>query len=149
MIKKVSVISLIFVAMLLSGCGLLDEVNQGIGYSEEAMTYIEDVQQFTQEAPAMLEEAANDPETKAQLDEYVQQFLNEMESFQNIEPPGFAEDIHAQISSFSADAEASLQQLQGKLSDANMSVDELRNSELFQSLDQLRELQNTIENLGG
>ncbi|TDQ42704.1 DUF6376 family protein [Aureibacillus halotolerans] len=135
--------------LVLSGCGVLEEVNNSLNYTQETIQYLEDVQIFVQEAPQLVSNAANNPEAQAELEQSIEQFRAEMESFEAMEPPQIAEDIHAQLLSLTEQAEASLDQIQQQMENAQLTAEELQNSELFKTLQQLHELQSSIENLAG
>lgn len=56
------------------GCGMLDQVNDGLNYTSEAAGYVEKVKTFAEEAPELAEKAVNDTEAKEKLEACLNRF---------------------------------------------------------------------------
>ena len=129
----------------MSGCSLLEEVNNSLDYAKEATEYINTWNDFGQEAPQMIQEAIDNPDAKAELEEKLTVMLTQIEEFNQTEFPSIAEDIHQQV----VDKNEQIKKLiESAMVNGEVALDKLENSQLLQTINELTELMNLLEDLG-
>ncbi|MFD2630172.1 DUF6376 family protein [Oceanobacillus kapialis] len=134
--KKI-VMSMISVGVLiLSGCSFLEETNDSVNYVSEATDYINGLSNFVEESANLEGEA---------LEERVLTLQDNVQDFINLEAPGFAEDIHQELETKS---EALLDATNGIIENGEVAIDQLENSQIYQTIENITSLMNQIENLG-
>ncbi|CAM3430483.1 DUF6376 family protein [Aeromicrobium ponti] len=144
--KKILLTGLLAISMLLSGCSFLGEVNNSIDYVNQATEHINTLNDFAEEAPQMLKEAAEDPALKQELEDRLVTLKQDVEEFIALKDiPTLAEDIHQELVSQN---EALLAEINKVLENGNLVLDKLENSELFSTINEVTSLINRIEALG-
>src|SRR4051794_1189960 len=83
--------------IFLTSCSTIEEVSNSLNYVTEATDYIDEVNQFANELPAVAEAAINDLNSKIQLEKLLTEMQNEIEEFNILETPTMLEDIHNQV----------------------------------------------------
>jgi PBP1b-binding outer membrane lipoprotein LpoB len=143
--KKLIVIVAIISSVLLSGCSLLEEVNNSLEYANKATEHINTWQDFGQKAPQMIQEAATNPETKLELEAELNALLEEIDEFNQTEPPAIAADLHQQI----VEKNEALQEIiNDAMVNGELALEELQNSELITTINEITKLMNLVEDLG-
>ncbi|RIU89449.1 DUF6376 family protein [Oceanobacillus picturae] len=134
--KKLVVIPILAVCIILSGCSFLEETNDSINYVSEATDYINDLSSFVEESTSLEgEELAN----------RVQTLQTTIEDFIRVEAPGFAEDIHQELKNKSETLLTATNEL---LNNGEVAIEQLQDSHVYQTIENITELMNQIENLG-
>ncbi len=135
--KKLVVIPIISVCIiLLSGCSFLEETNDSINYVSEATDYINDLRSFVEESTSLEGE---------ELTNRVQTLQTTIEDFISVEAPGFAEDIHQELKNKS---ETLLTATNEILENGEVAIEQLQDSHVYQTIENITGLMNQIENLG-
>ncbi|MGD6834158.1 DUF6376 family protein [Sutcliffiella halmapala] len=143
--KKLLMIVAIISSVLLNGCSLLEEVNNSLEYANKATEHINTWQDFGQEAPQMIQEAATNPETKQELEAELNALLKEIDEFNKTEPPAIAADLHQQI----VEKNEALQEIiNDAMVNGELALEELQNSELITTINEITKLMNLVEELG-
>jgi hypothetical protein len=142
--KKVLFVFAILATMLLSACSLVDEVNNSLDYVNEAKSYINTLSEFGEQAPQLVQDAAVDQEARTELETQLNTIVEQAEEFNNLEAPAVAEDIHQDLVSKN---EALLEEVNNVISDGEIALDKLENSELINTVNDVTSLLETIENL--
>lgn len=144
--KKILLTGLLAISILLSGCSFLGEVNNSIDYVNQATEHINTLNNFAEEAPQMLKEAAADPALKQELEDRLVTLKQDVEEFIALKDiPTLAEDIHQELVSQN---KALLAEINKVLENGNLALDKLENSELFSTINEVTSLINRIEALG-
>ncbi|MBM7620876.1 PBP1b-binding outer membrane lipoprotein LpoB [Bacillus tianshenii] len=143
--KKSLMIIAIISSVLLSGCSLLEEVNNSLEYANKATEHINTWQDFGQEAPQMIQEAATNPETKQELEAELNALLEEIDEFNETEAPAIAADLHQQIVEKN---EALKEIINDAMANGELALEELQNSELITTINEITKLMNLVEDLG-
>lgn len=144
--KKYLLTGLIAITMLLSGCSFLGEVNNSVDYVNQATDHINTLNDFADEAPQMLKEAAADPALKQELEDRLITLKQDVEEFIALKDiPALAEDVHQELVNQN---EALLEEINKVLESGNLALDKLENSELFITINEVTSLMNRIEALG-
>jgi PBP1b-binding outer membrane lipoprotein LpoB len=144
--KKLLLTGLLAISMLLSGCSFLGEVNNSIDYVNQATEHINTLNNFAEEAPPMLKEAAADPSLKQELEDRLITLKQDVEEFIALNDiPTIAEDIHQELVNQN---EALLAEINIVLENGNLALDKLESSEVFTTINEVTSLINRIESLG-
>ena len=141
------IISILFISafLILSGCSFLEEANDSINYAAEATEYINELSTFAEDTSSLVQEAATNPEAKAELESKLTSLQQTITEFNNIDVPAIAEDIHQNL-------EEKNQQLleitNEVLENGELAVEKLEGSEIYQTIENITGLMNQIEELG-
>ncbi|OMP68091.1 DUF6376 family protein [Domibacillus epiphyticus] len=134
---------------LLGGCSLIDEANNTLTYASDMTEFLNETQQFASDVPALLEDAASNPDIVEDLQSQLENMQQDIDAIQNMEVPAVAEDIHGQLLDYSGQLESSINDILGKLENGVLNPEELlENTELLTTIEELQELQKNIEDLG-
>jgi hypothetical protein len=135
----------VLAALFLTGCSLVEGINDSLEYTNKAMEHVDTWNNFGQEAPQLIQAAATSPEAKAELEAKLTTLLAEIDEFNQTEPPAIAEGIHQKI------VEKNLA-LKGVIENAmvngEVALEKLENSELLRLINEVTKLKNMIEGLG-
>lgn len=144
--KKLKALLVISMFMLVSGCSFLGEINESIDYVNEATTHINTLNTFAEDAPQLVQEAISDPVAKENLEAQLVSLKQDIEEFISLnEVPTIAENIHQELVDKN---ELLLTEINKVLEDGQLAVEKLENSQLFQTVNEITDLMNQIENLG-
>ncbi|UOQ95226.1 DUF6376 family protein [Halobacillus shinanisalinarum] len=145
--KKFLVLSLLLVA--LSGCGLIEEATTGLQYTEDVTAFISDAEEFSNDLPNLIEQAQNDVISFADVEERLQEFQTEIEEVQALNPPELAESIHNDLMNYTDQLETGVNEMIQAAQDQVINMEALENSSLFQAIQQIQQIQENINQLGG
>ncbi len=135
----------VLIPILLSGCSLLEETNKSLEYVNETTNYLNDLSTFAADAPQLIQDAATNLEAKDNLENQLNSLLAEIESFNSIEPPVIAEDIHQQLVTKN---ESLMEQINQVMVNGEVLLDQIENTGIYQTIEEITELQNQLEQLG-
>lgn len=142
--KKIIIMLAIISSVLLSGCTLLKEVNQSLEYVNKATEHLNTWQDFGQDAPQLMQDAATSVAAKEELVVELTTLIKEIEEFNQTEPPAIAVDLHQQI----VEKNEALQEvINNAMVNGELALGELQNSELFRLINEVTTLMNLVENL--
>ncbi|WP_257348864.1 DUF6376 family protein [Pseudalkalibacillus decolorationis] len=94
--KWIIAVALVSIAVL-SGCSLLQGVNDSLEYVNDATDYVNEATTFAEEIPSLAEQAVSDKDARVQLEERLKEMKTSIQDFNELEPPGVAEDVHQTI----------------------------------------------------
>jgi uncharacterized protein YdbL (DUF1318 family) len=144
--RKLKVLLVVAAFMFLSGCSFLGEVNESLDYVNEATTHIDTLNTFAEDAPQLVQEAISDPAAREELETQLVSLKQDIEEFINLnEVPTIAENIHQELVDKN---EVLLSEINKVLEDGQIAVEKLEDSQLFQTVNEITDLMNQIENLG-
>ncbi|WP_404330053.1 DUF6376 family protein [Mesobacillus maritimus] len=144
--RKLKALLVVSLFMLLSGCSFLGEINESIDYVNEATTHINTLNTFAEDAPQLVQEAISDPVAKENLEAQLVSLKQDIEEFISLnEVPAIAENIHQELVDKN---ELLLTEINKVLEDGQVAVEKLESSQLFQTVNEITDLMNQIENLG-
>lgn len=133
--KKSMAALLMTILLLLSGCSLLEEATDSFDYATEATEYINNLSEFTEESSSL--------ETD-QLVARLEDLTDTIENFTKIEPPTIAEDIHQELTNKS---EALLEITNNIVDQGEITVEQLQDTEIYQTIENITSLKMQIEQL--
>ncbi|MEH7383470.1 DUF6376 family protein [Bacillus sp. JJ1533] len=139
-----SLIGLLF----LGACSVLDDVNNTLTYVNEATDYVNEVSTFINEAPTLAEQAVTDEQARADLETMLTEMQDDMVTFNELQPPGMAEDLHQQIVDHNQQAEAGISLLLDNIENGQIDPALFENSEVFQTLQNVTNTIDQIQQLG-
>lgn len=144
--RKLLLVTTLLTTILLSGCSVLEEVNDSLAYVNKATEHINTWQDFGQGAPQMIQEAATDATVKEELETELDTLLKDIEEFNNTEAPAIAEGVHNQIVEKN---EALKEVIESSMVNGELALDKLEQSELFTLINEVTTMMNLLEDLGG
>jgi hypothetical protein len=145
--KKLLVLSAI-IALLLSGCSLINGAKDSLTYVNDAKVYLDKATTFANDAPSIAQKAVGDRQAAAELKTMLQDMKQEINAFNKLQAPKVAVDLHQQLvdqnNKLSAGIDLYLSSMKNGLLDASV----LENTELFQSAQEISNILNQIKQLG-
>ncbi|OKL36032.1 DUF6376 family protein [Domibacillus mangrovi] len=136
-------------AVILGGCSLLDEANNTLTYATDMTGFLNETQQFASDVPALLENAASNPNIVEDAQKQFENMQQEIDFMQAIETPAVAEGIHDKVLDYSAQLETGISEALVKLENGVVDPAALfENTELLQTIQKLQDLRMNIEQLG-
>lgn len=133
--KKVMLGLLSLSLLLLSGCALLEETTNSLNYAEEATAYVNDLNNFLEKASTL---EADELRTE------LKNLQTTITDFIDIDPPAIAEDIHQELKSRS---EQLLDTTNNLMDQGEITVEQITDTELYRTIENIQSLQNQIEQL--
>lgn len=142
MIKKLLLFSLL--VGVLSGCSLLDSVNNSLDYTKEASTFIQEASQFGGSIQELAQQAATSAEAKEKLNKELEAMKARISEFKGIEAPAFAKTIHEKLVGLN---DTLMTDINGYLDQIQNGVTNLQNSNIVQTVNKINETMEMIQNL--
>lgn len=133
----------VFGSLMLSACSLLGEVNNTLEYVNKATDHINTLSTFAEQAPQMLQDAALNENVKQDLENQLNNLIVEIEEFNSLEAPKIAEDIHQQLVSKN---NVIIEEINTVLESGH--IENLENTQIFETINEVTTLLNQIEQLG-
>ncbi|MDO8227445.1 DUF6376 family protein [Bacillus cabrialesii] len=130
------------------GCGMLDQVNDGLNYTSEATGYVERVKTFAEDAPQLAEQAVHDSEAKEKLEAQLESIKQAAADFNELTPPAAAEEIHQTIQEHNETLQKSADDVLKQVDEGKVSLEEWEQSDLIQNTKQIADVMGQIEKLG-
>ncbi|AKR09010.1 DUF6376 family protein [Bacillus thuringiensis] len=146
---KIKSILLVFIVSIgLMGCSIVEEGKNSIDYAQKATDYVNEISAFANEAPALAEKAINDGTARKELETKLNEIKQDIPAFNELTPPDVAKDLHQQIVGYNEKLNSLIDTSMKKIEEGKMDVEQFKNSELMQTIDQVRDLKDRVQNLG-
>ncbi|MBZ3761300.1 DUF6376 family protein [Bacillus thuringiensis] len=146
---KIKSILLVFIVSIgLMGCSIVEEGKNSIDYAQKATDYVNEISAFANEAPALAEKAINDGTARKELETKLNEIKQDIPAFNELTPPDVAKDLHQQIVGYNEKLNSLIDTSMKKIEEGKMDVEQFKNSELMQTVDQVRDLKDKVQNLG-
>ncbi|MBS9803925.1 DUF6376 family protein [Bacillus cereus] len=146
---KIKSILLVFIVSIgLMGCSIVEEGKNSIDYAQKATDYVNEISVFANEAPALAEKAINDGAARKELETKLNEIKQDIPAFNELTPPDVAKDLHQQIVGYNEKLNSLIDTSMKKIEEGKMDVEQFKNSELMQTIDQVRDLKDKVQNLG-
>ena len=134
-----------FIGLLfLNGCSLIGEVNDTVEYVDITTEYINSTKTFAAEVSTLAKEAVADETARQNLEDELEKMKEQIHSFNQVEPPTVAEDIHNQIVSSNAKLEAGIDVYLDNIKNGSIDPATLENSEILTTVNEISNLMETI-----
>ncbi|WP_071394907.1 DUF6376 family protein [Bacillus tuaregi] len=144
--KLISVIT-ISCLLFLSGCSLISEVNSTVEYANEATEYMNTVKDFSSQIPTLAKEAVVDASAMESLESELQSMKDEIERFNEMEPPSIATEIHSQIVSSNTKLSEGIDVYLTNVENGTLNPDILEDTGLLTTITEITSLMENIEQL--
>lgn len=146
---KIKSILLVFIVSIgLMGCSIVEEGKNSIDYAQKATDYVNEISAFANEAPALAEKAINDGTARKELETKLNEIKQDIPAFNELTPPDVAKDLHQQIVGYNEKLNTLIDTAMTKIEEGKVDVEQFKNSELMQTVDQVRDLKDKVQNLG-
>ncbi|HDR7903588.1 hypothetical protein COM66_27305 [Bacillus cereus] len=146
---KIKSILLVFIVSIgLMGCSIVEEGKNSIDYAQKATDYVNEISAFANDAPALAEKAINDSEARKELETKLSKIKQDIPAFNELTPPDVAKDLHQQIVGYNEKLNTLIDTAMTKIEEGKVDVEQFKNSELMQTVDQVRDLKDKVQNLG-
>ncbi len=146
---KIKSILLVFIVSIgLMGCSIVEEGKNSIDYAQKATDYVNEISAFANDAPALAEKAVNDSEARKELETKLSEIKQDIPAFNELTPPDVAKDLHQQIVGYNEKLNTLIDTAMTKIEEGKVDVEQFKNSELMQTVDQVRDLKDKVQNLG-
>lgn len=140
--KKIIVLLTLSFAFILSGCGLLEETQNTINYATEATEYIDELNNFAEEAQNIISEGNVNMD---QLGIILNDIEESISQFNGVNVPSIAVGIHESIISKNEQLLSAIHKVE---ENGEIAIEEIQNSEIFQTIESITNLMDKIEQLG-
>ncbi|MDM5238733.1 DUF6376 family protein [Bacillus cereus] len=138
----------IIVSIGLMGCSVVEEGKNSLDYAQKATDYVNEISAFANEAPALVEKAVNDKEARKELETKLNEIKQDIPAFNELTPPDVAKDLHQQIVGYNEKLNTLIDTSMKKIEEGKIDVEQFKNSELMQTIDQVQALKDKVQNLG-
>ncbi|KFN01179.1 hypothetical protein D0U04_10380 [Bacillus clarus] len=146
---KINKFLLLFVMVIgLMGCSVIEEGKNSVDYAQKATDYVNKISAFANEAPGLAEKAINDSAARKELETKLGEIQKDIPVFNELTPPDVAKDIHQQIVGYNEKLNTLIDTSMKKIEEGKIDVEQFKNSELMQTVEQVRDLKDKIQNLG-
>ncbi|HDR3649928.1 DUF6376 family protein [Bacillus sp. SM-B1] len=146
--KIKSILLACIVSIGLMACSLVEEGKNSLDYAQKATDYVNEISAFANDAPALAEKAVNDSEARKQLETKLSEIKQDIPAFNELTPPDVAKDLHQQIVGYNEKLNTLIDTAMTKIEEGKVDVEQFKNSELMQTIDQVRDLKEKVQNLG-
>ncbi|WLD92767.1 DUF6376 family protein [Alkalihalobacillus sp. AL-G] len=145
--KWILAITLVSVAVL-SGCSLLQGVNDSLEYVNEATDYVNKATTFAEEVPALAEQAVSDQDARVQLEERLTQMKADIQNFNELNPPGVAEDVHQTIVGYNTTLEQGIDSYLKSIENGEVNPQLLEEYGILQTVNELSKTLDLLQQIG-
>jgi Family of unknown function (DUF6376) len=130
--------------LFLSGCSILGEVNNTVEYANITTDYIESTKTFASEVPQLAKDAVTDEIARKNLEDELESMKEKINSFNEVEPPSIAEDIHNQILTSNEKLEEGIDLYLVNIENGTLDPSVLENSEIMTTVNEISSLMENI-----
>ena len=130
--------------LFLSGCSILGEVNNTVEYANITTDYIESTKTFASEVPQLAKDAVTDETARKNLEDELEIMKEKINSFNEVEPPSIAEDIHNQILTSNEKLEEWIDLYLVNIENGTLDPSVLENSEIMTTANEISSLMENI-----
>ncbi|WP_188456310.1 DUF6376 family protein [Virgibacillus oceani] len=134
--KKQLALNMVIVFFVLSGCSMLEDANNSLNYVNESTEYINNLRTFAEDAASL---------EGADLEARLEKLKGNIQDFLELEAPDFAANVHKELE---AKSQVLLDATNNVLQSGEIAIDQLQQSEIFQTIGNITDLLNQIEQLG-
>lgn len=140
-------VTVFLAAVVLNACSAVEGVTDTLNYAQETTRYLQEAQQFTKELPQLAEQAIGNPELVGQLQAELEAMRDRILSFEALEPPAFAQELHRQLEERSVQARDEIEMYLEQLQTNGIDFSSIANSEMLDTLTSVISLLQQIEQL--
>lgn len=146
---KTKIALILLMSGLLAGCSLLDTVNSTLNYSDAATAYVQDATSFAERAPQLAKQALMDQTAVSSFVQELEKMKNEIASFNGIEAPQFAQDIHEQLLAYNENFLIEIDRILEQINLGSINWEAIQDSQMLQTAREIAEVLLSLQQLGG
>lgn len=135
---------IVCIVAVLSGCNIVETVNNSLDYTNEAGSYIKEASQFAESLPELAQKAATDPQAKETLTQELEQMKDRINEFNGLEVPALAQNVHDQLVALN---NTLLTDINGYMEQIQNGITDFQNSGIMQTIDKINETMDLLQNL--
>ncbi len=135
------------VLFMVGGCSFLEDTSSTLTYANDAKDYVSEAQKFAEEIPPLAEKAINDDEAMKKLEQKLQEMKGKAEEFNKTKAPDIASDVHDQLVQQNEKIISGIETYEANIKNGSLNPEVLKNSELFQSIQDVSSIMNQIKEL--
>jgi hypothetical protein len=147
-LKKGFIVLIASLLILLSGCSLLNDAKNTITYVNDATDYLAKATTFANEAPSLAQQAVQDEQAAKELETMLQEMKQEIESFNELQAPEMAADLHQQIVNQNGIITEGIDLYLTNMENGKLDPAVLENTQIFQTVQEISSIIDQIKNLG-
>jgi uncharacterized phage infection (PIP) family protein YhgE len=148
-LKTTAIAFLMFVTIVLSGCSMLEGVNNTLNYADEATDYANEVSTFVNEVPSLAEQATTDEQAAKELETRLEDMKQNIIEFNELEEPSVGADLHQQVVDQNKQALEGIDAYLKNMENGKLDLSVIENTEIFQALSDITNTIDQIKQLGG
>ncbi|MCM3117121.1 DUF6376 family protein [Neobacillus sp. MER 74] len=136
------------ILFILSGCSLLNEAKDTLSYVNDASDYLNKATAFANDAPSIAQQAVSDQQATKKLQTMLQEMKQEINSFNKLQAPEIAADLHQQLVDQNNKLTAGIDLYLKNIHNGLLDPSTLENTEIFQSVQEISNILDQIKQLG-
>lgn len=142
-------IGMVFVTtiLFLGGCSFLEDANSTLNYGDEAREYASEASDFANEAPTLAKQAINDKQALNEFESRLEEMKKDIQEFNELEAPKVGAELHQNIVDRNEKALNEIDQLLKNIEDGNLDPSMVENTEAFQTLSEMNDIIDQINQL--
>jgi uncharacterized coiled-coil DUF342 family protein len=148
-LKKTAIAFLMFVTVYLSGCAVLDGVNNTLNYADKATEYANEVSTFVNEVPQLAQQATTDEQAAEDLKIRLEGMKQEIEEFNELEEPSIGADLHQQVVDQNKQVLKGIDAYLDNMENGKLDPSVIENTEVFKTLSDIANIIDQIQQIGG
>ncbi|QSF45408.1 DUF6376 family protein [Paenibacillus tianjinensis] len=142
--KKYSLSLLLFILLIVPGCGFAEKVGNSVSFTADTASYMQTLTEFGQEMDSLAADAAADPQAKEALIERLAALKEQISGYANLQVPEYAADLHQSIVSYNEKLQQGLDQAATNLEEGKAAFE---STGIPATISQINELLNQLGQL--
>lgn len=108
--KKFRISLLMFILLIMPGCGLAEKVGNGVSFATDTASYMQNLREFGQEMDTWATDAATDPAARQELMDKLTALKEESTQYASLQVPEYASELHQSIKGYNDTLQQGLDQ---------------------------------------
>jgi len=146
--KKPLITIFLAAGVFLGGCSLVEEASNTVTYVNDAVNYMNEANDFVNEVPPIVTDAVTDQQKLAELETRLEEMKEEIQAFNELQPPEIAADLHQQMVDYNQNTEEGIDLVLSQIENGTLDPAVLENTEIYQSLEEISSIVAQIKQLG-
>ncbi|MEH7247116.1 DUF6376 family protein [Neobacillus niacini] len=146
--KKLLLVMSASMLLLLGGCSFLNDAQNSLSYINDATDYLSAATEFASDAPALAQQAIGDIQAAEDFQTMLQDMQQTVEAFNELQAPDIAAELHQQIIEQNSAIITEIETYLNNFKDGLLDPAILENTELFQSVQDITNIIEQIQQLG-
>ena len=133
--------------LFLGGCSFLEDVNNTLNYVDEAREYGNEANDFADQAPTLAKQAINDEQALNEFENRLEEMKKDIKEFNELEAPEVGAELHQKIVDRNEQALDTIDQFLTNIEDGDLDPSMVENTEAFQTLAEINNIIDQINQL--